>query len=129
MRSPMNIYSQSYSSKHMVGISEELYILLSAVWTGCVVWSIYTLIRMVRKMIKHKDWIVSAEDFLFWIFASVFVFHQMFLVVNGTIRWYFFIGLVVGGWSVHTIWYMCEKVLRKIKKTLKNKHKNRIIKR
>lgn len=123
----MSIYLQSYLNK--MEISEELYILASAVWTGCVICSIYELIVITRSIVKHSDFIVAIEDFFFWILTSVYIFNQLFQANNGNWRTYFFLGVVLGVWSVHTIWCTLRKVLCKVKKSLKIKEKERMINR
>ncbi|MFI3171823.1 MAG: spore cortex biosynthesis protein YabQ [Eubacteriales bacterium] len=105
-------------------ISEELYVVLYAVWTGGVICSVYWGIRMLRRWIKHWDSIVSIEDFCYWIFVSFFVFEQIFISCNGNLRWYFFIGIVVGVWSIHTILCVVEKGVHMVKKKLEKPHKN-----
>lgn len=104
-----------------MGISEELYILWSAVWTGCVICGVHEALCLLRRIIKHTDRMVGVEDFLFWVGTTVFVFQKVFEVNNGSWRWYFALGIVVGVWAVHTIWSGLEKVVRKLKKSLKNK--------
>lgn len=111
-----------------MGISEELYILLNAVWTGINICIVYESLSCFRKVVKHKDWVVSIQDFGFWIFTSVYMFARVFSCNNGKWRWYYFIGIVVGVWAIHIIWGRIEKTCRKIRKTLKNKGKTRIIK-
>ncbi len=110
-----------------MGISEELYILLSAVWLGCVVGAVHEVLCTIREIVKHREWIVNLEDFFYWIFVSVYVFESIFLVNNGNWRGYICIGVVVGVWSIHTIWYVLKKVFLKVRKTLKNKGKHRMI--
>lgn len=109
-------------------ISEELGVLLNAVWTGCVVGNIYGMLIVIRGVIKHRDWMISIEDFGFWIFASVYVFEQVLLTNNGNWRWYIIIGIVVGSWSTYTIWCVVKKLVEKLGKALKNKGFHRMIK-
>lgn len=110
-----------------MGIVEELYILLSAIWTGCVVALFYEILCFLRSIVIHKSWMVSCEDFFFWVFSSAYIFHQVFNTNDGNWRWYIFIGIVVGFWAIHTIWCSGKKLLLKAKKVLKNKGKSRII--
>lgn len=91
----------------------ELSIFFYAVWTGCVVCGVYIGICFLRLLIKHADCIISMEDFLFWVFSSVYVFQGMVECCNGVIRWYYFLGIVVGSWSVYTMWYMVKIVINK----------------
>lgn len=97
----------------------ELYVFFNAVWTGCMVTLLYTALRIFRRVIKHNLLVVSIEDALFYLFSSVYIFYQIFLSTNGVLRWYFFLGVVLGVWSIYTIWYGVEKVIKKSIKHLK----------
>ncbi len=108
----MSIYLQDCLND-MEYLSIELSVFLYAIWTGCVVCGVYIGISFLRLLIKHTNCIVSIEDFLFWIFSSVYVFRGMIESCNGRIRWYYFLGIVAGAWSVYTIWYMLKKVINK----------------
>lgn len=80
----------------MPGIGKEITIFLQALLAGNVVFWIYYLIRKIRKLIKHNLFFISLEDFLFWIGSGIYLFVQMFNTSNGSIRWYFILGVVVG---------------------------------
>lgn len=102
-------------------ISTELEILFTAVWSGIVVYGSYTLIRCIRKVIPHKDWVISFEDFCFWVYISVYLFGQIFYTTSGNLRWYLVFGLFIGGFSAHIIWKSVENTYQKIKKALLSK--------
>ncbi len=110
-----------------MGISEELYILWSAVWAGCLICGSYKLFTVARYLVKHKEFIIAIEDFTFWIITSVYIFSQLIKVNNGNWRIYFLLGIVLGAWSIHTIWCVLRKVFRKMLKTLKIKGKESMI--
>lgn len=102
----------------MLEIAMELHVFFYAVWTGCMVCGVYATIRIARRLIKHSLVMISIEDFIFWIFASIYTYYHIFLSTYGVLRWYFFMGLVAGTWCSHTIWCMLEKIIGKIIKTL-----------
>lgn len=102
----------------MIVISEELYILFTAIWSGCVVYGSYTVLRVVRKLIPHREWMVSLEDFCFWIVISIYLFSQIFYTTSGNLRWYIVVGLIIGGFCAHIIWSSAVKLSRQVKKVL-----------
>ena len=57
---------------------------------------IYDIIRVFRRLFKHKDWLVDLEDLLYWIFTGWGVFETLFLFNRGALRGYAFLGLFLG---------------------------------
>ena len=70
---------------------------LQAFVTGMIVYSAYHCIRKFRRIMPHQLVLISIEDAVFWIWVSVFVFVQIYHTSNGSIRWYFALGIVFGG--------------------------------
>lgn len=56
----------------------------------------YDLILILRNVIKHKNFFIYAEDFIYWIFCAVFVFENLYKIGNGYIRWYMALGVGIG---------------------------------
>lgn len=102
----------------MLDIAMELHVFFYAVWTGCMVCGVYAVVRIARRLFKHSLLLISIEDIIFWIFASIYTYYHIFLSTFGVLRWYFFAGIVVGIWCAHIIWYVLEKNIIKIKKAL-----------
>lgn len=80
----------------MSGIGKELSTFLQAILAGNTVFWSYQLLRILREIIKHHPFFVSAEDFFFWIGTGFFLFCRMYDTSDGSIRWYFVLGVVVG---------------------------------
>ncbi len=57
---------------------------------------IYDVIRVVRRLFKHWDWMVDLEDLLYWIFTGWSVFKTLFVFNRGALRGYAFFGLFIG---------------------------------
>lgn len=96
----------------------EVHVFFYAVWTGVVVYLSYIPIILLRKIIKHNIVCISLEDFCYWLFISMYTYYHIFLATSGVLRWYFFVGIVVGVTCTHIIWYGVKKVGRKIVKSL-----------
>lgn len=74
----------------------ELYVFLSAIGCGCIAGFIYDLIRLKRKALKTQSFMIGLEDIAYWIFSALLVFTTAYLSNQGELRFYFFIGAVIG---------------------------------
>lgn len=96
----------------MLTIREELIAFLTAVSTGIIIRTFYHCLTCLRGIVKHRLIVIEIEDFIFWITSSIYVFVQIYYTSNGSIRWYFVLGIVLG--AVISTFF-----LRKWKKTVK----------
>ena len=94
----------------ILGIEKELSVFLQAALAGNLVYLVYLAIRIFRRIIKHNLFWVSLEDALFWIVTGFYLFTQIYKTSNGTIRWYFVLGVAVGGMLTH---YIISKITKK----------------
>ena len=112
----------------MLGIEKEMGIFLSACLTGIFVCSIYLAIRVIRRIMRHSLFWISLEDFLFWVGTGVYLFVEIFRTCSGSIRWYYVLGVILGGLFTIEL-AKIKKLLRKGKKQDKMKlteiHKKR----
>jgi len=74
----------------------EVKVFLSAMVTGFITGFAYDLLRLKRRAIRTRKFIVSVEDILFWIFAAVLAFTAAYISNQGEIRPYFFMGMTAG---------------------------------
>ncbi|AGC67284.1 spore cortex biosynthesis protein YabQ [Thermoclostridium stercorarium subsp. stercorarium DSM 8532] len=74
----------------------EINVFLSALITGITTGFIYDLLRMKRKALKTRAFIVGVEDVLFWIFTAILVFITAYISNQGEIRLYFFMAMALG---------------------------------
>lgn len=98
----------------MLEIGEEVSIVLQAFLSGNIVYLSYSAIRILRRLIRHSLFFVSLEDFLFWIGTGLYLFLEMFNTSDGSIRWYFVLGVVVGSLFAALL----EKTSQKSRKNL-----------
>lgn len=94
----------------ILGIEKELSVFLQAVLAGNLVYMAYYAIRIIRRIVKHNLVWVSLEDALFWIVTGFYLFTRIYKTSNGTIRWYFVLGVAVGGILTH---YIILKITKK----------------
>ena len=85
---------------------------LTAVSTGIVMRLCYHCLGCFRNIVKHHLAVIEVEDFIFWVAGAIYVFVQIYHTSDGSIRWYFVLGLVIGA-VISTIF------LRKWKKMTK----------
>lgn len=107
------------------GIGKEAYIFLYAVVSGAVLLSAYHLLRCVRRLVPHSMAAVGLEDLLFWIGSSGWMFHRIYAVTQGRIRWFFIAGMLAGAALSGIILSLFGKICTKIKKKLEKSGKNR----
>lgn len=81
----------------ILGIEKELAIFLQAVLSGNLLYLIYRVLYLFRKLIKHNNFWISIEDLGYWMFVGIYVFLGMQKTCNGNIRWYYIVGLLGGG--------------------------------
>ena len=93
-----------------MGIGKEVADFLQAVLAGNLICLIYNTVRVFRRIWKHNLFWISVEDLIFWIFVGIFLFLRIYQTSNGTIRWYFVIGVLIGG-SVTE--YLIIKIIKK----------------
>lgn len=56
----------------------------------------YDILRILRRVVAHSNWMINVEDAFFWLISSVFLFVILFNQNNGIIRGYVILGVVLG---------------------------------
>ena len=95
-----------------LSIKQELIAFITAISSGIVVRISYYCLTCFRGIVKHRHFVIEIEDFIFWVGSAIYLFVQIYHTSNGSIRWYFVLGIVIGG-LIATVF------LRKWKKTSK----------
>lgn len=97
----------------MLGIEKEFSIFLSACLLGNTICMIYCAVRVFRRIVKHSLFWISLEDFVFWVWTGIYLFMEIYRTCNGSIRWYFVVGVLAGGILT---WWIFLKFMRKVLK-------------
>jgi hypothetical protein len=104
----------------MPEIREEVFIFILAVLSGMIVRLAYRCISCLRQVIKHHPVIVGIEDLLYWSGSAIYIFVQIYYTSDGSIRWYFVLGIVLGAilmtFFVRIFGKMSQKIYRQKKK-------------
>lgn len=77
-------------------MSRDTIFLLQAFAMGGLITFVYDWLRVLRRVVPHRQWVVSLEDFSFWVFCAVYVFLWMYRVSNGSMRWFAVAGALFG---------------------------------
>lgn len=107
----------------MPGIETEAVIFVYAVLSGTVMFSCYQMLRLFRGLIRHRAGVISAEDLIYWIGISIYIFRQMYYTTYGSIRWYFVLGAAAGNLLAFLTGKELKKAGKSVTKLLKNDRK------
>ena len=105
----------------MPGIREEMIVFLVAVVSGAIVRLAYQCIRCFRRIVAHDLAAIGVEDMIFWLGSAVYMFVQIYHTSDGSIRWYFVLGVGLG---VVLMWVFLSREEKLFKKIYGNKEKD-----
>lgn len=77
-------------------IINETYFFGCCVLTGIAVISMYDVIRIFRRIVKHGVLAIGIEDLIYWVGCSFFVFHIIYIRNDGVIRGFAILAIVLG---------------------------------
>ncbi|MCM1537839.1 MAG: spore cortex biosynthesis protein YabQ [bacterium] len=77
-------------------IIREAVFSLHCISVGVLITFVYDLLRVCRICVRHSRFMVSVEDFLFWVVCAIFIFLVLYCENDGILRWYCVAGAVVG---------------------------------
>lgn len=81
-------------------ILKEADVLLAAFVMGALLLFAYDMLRIVRRIVPHKIWLVGMEDIIFWIGSGIALFAMLYQENSGYIR-----GFVIGGVLIGMLLY------------------------
>lgn len=94
----------------ILGIEKEWSVFWQAMLSGNIVYLAYCVIRVLRRLIKHNLFFVSLEDIFYWLGVGIYLFIRVYQTNNGTIRWYFILGTILGAIFTH---YIIQRIVKK----------------
>lgn len=80
----------------ILSINAEVNIFLLAICVGFGLAAIYDLLRILRRVYKHKNLIVNIEDFIYWMFTVCILFEFLRYKNFGELRGFILIGCIIG---------------------------------
>lgn len=106
-------------SKISVTVNEEAGFFIQAVFTGMVLFAVYDVLRVFRRVFIHGILLVSVEDVIYWIFCAIYMFGIVLRENSGGIRCFFVAGVMFGavvyyyGLSRYVVGFI-SKIVKKI---------------
>lgn len=82
-------------------IRYETILFFQSVCIGALLLLFYDLLLAFRKAVPHASAWTAAEDLLYWLFTSVFVFSFIYRTNQGILRSFLLLGLLLGAWICH----------------------------
>ncbi len=79
-----------------VSIIEEFYFGVYSIVTGIGLALLYDVIRLWRRIVKHRRWQRDIEDIFYWIVCFLISFYLLYYGNNGVIRYFAVMGAGVG---------------------------------
>ena len=128
-------------------ITQQLYIFFICVVSGVFLSLVYDCFRYIRSILRHKDIWVHMEDIIYTVYAFFHIFFVIQIYNKGQIRFYLFLGMIIGAFLYFSffhriIWFLfrilsavfqmihkgirrvfhpfCEKIWKSFEKLLKN---------
>ena len=98
----------------MPQIGAEVAGFLLAVIAGGVARLLYQSLVCFRELVRHSYLAMGIEDILYWMGAAVYFFVQIYHTSDGSIRWHFVLGVVLGAVLMTVFLRQLEKVYKKI---------------
>ncbi len=94
----------------MYSVYHETYILLATIYGGLLIGFIYDLYKVFRRLFHPKKVATYLQDILFWSIISVVSFYVLIISNQGDLRFYNFIGFVVGVLVYHYL--LSKKIIQ-----------------
>ncbi|MCD7735393.1 MAG: spore cortex biosynthesis protein YabQ [Lachnospiraceae bacterium] len=77
-------------------IRQETAVFLISILHGAILTFLYDFLRALRRCFRHSLAVLSAEDFVFWLFIGFLTFSLTFRETDGVIRGYVAVGILLG---------------------------------
>ena len=104
-------------------IVNELRVVAVAFLSGAFITIVYDIIRIFRRLISHGNFLIGVEDFLFWMWAALWIFSVLYRENDGNLRMYTLISMAIGMILYHKtlsgpLVGIFGKAIKKLKKAL-----------
>lgn len=77
-------------------INNEFSIFLAFILIGIIISFLFDFFRILRRVYQTPDFITIIQDIAFWIISGIILLSGIFILNEGKIRAYLFIGILVG---------------------------------
>lgn len=79
-----------------IQIVEESGFFLYSMGIGVAISVLYDFIRILRRVISHKKFVVAIEDFIYWVITLFLMFFLLYDMNFGVLRWFSIAGAAIG---------------------------------
>jgi len=77
-------------------INSEFNVFLAFILIGIIISFLFDFFRILRRLYKTPDFITIIQDIAFWIISGIILLYGIFILNEGKIRAYLFIGILAG---------------------------------
>ena len=77
-------------------IQNQTYVFLSCILVGIILAIIFDVFRILRRKGNTPNYIVYIQDVLYWIIVTIIIVMSAFIINDGELRGYMFIGYIIG---------------------------------
>lgn len=77
-------------------IGQEAVFLGTSILLGAVLFLVYDVLRIFRRMVAHGNIWIGVEDFLYWLLCTAAVFVLLYRENDGMVRGFAFGGILIG---------------------------------
>jgi len=74
----------------------QTYTFIIYILSGILIGVFFDIFRIHRRSFKTPDAITYIQDILFWMITGIFLLYIIFKFNNGELRWYIFLGIMIG---------------------------------
>lgn len=75
-------------------VNDQALLFITCIEIGVIIGMFFDIIRILRKLIKHPDFLVQIEDALYWVICALIGFYMLYVNNYGAIRPFVFIGIL-----------------------------------
>lgn len=109
----------------MSGIGTEIRVFCYAILTGVLIVAVYLWIRVLRRLVAHRLWLINLEDALLGR-ISVYTFVQIYHTSDGVLRWYIGLGIALGSIGMALLSAVFVRAYKKISTRICEKRVKRV---
>ena len=77
-------------------IAGELQTAVTAFLSGALITIVYDVLRIFRRVLSHNNFWIGAEDFVFWMWTSLWTFSVLYRENDGNLRLYTMVFMAAG---------------------------------
>ncbi len=110
----------------MSGIGTEIRVFCYAILTGVLIVAVYLWIRVLRRLVAHRLWLINLEDACYWAGISVYTFVQIYHTSDGVLRWYIGLGIALGSIGMALLSAVFVRAYKKISTRICEKRVKRV---